>query len=47
MLMQFVEVKSALQQMVISDKWSIYKEVRDDSSTPIAQLVKDLILNDV
>ncbi|XP_039780040.1 uncharacterized protein LOC120647340 [Panicum virgatum] len=43
----FVEVKSALQQMVISDKWSIYKEARDDSPTPTAQIVKDLILNDV
>ena len=47
MLKRFVEVKSALQQMVISDKWSIYKEVRDDSPTPTAQIVKDLILNDV
>jgi hypothetical protein len=47
MLKRFVEVKSALQQMVISDKWSIYKEARDDSPTPTAQIVKDLILNDV
>jgi hypothetical protein len=47
MLKRFVEVKSSLQQMVISDKWSIYKEVRDDSPTPTAQIVKNLILNDV
>jgi hypothetical protein len=46
MLRRFVEVKSALQQMVISDKWSIYKEVRDNSPTPTAQIVKNLILSD-
>jgi hypothetical protein len=38
MLKRFVEVKSALQQMVISDKWSIYKEAKDDSPTPTAGL---------
>jgi len=43
MLKQFIEVKSALQQMVISDKWCVYN--RDDSPTPIAQIVKDFILN--
>ncbi|XP_066313441.1 uncharacterized protein [Miscanthus floridulus] len=47
MLKRFVEVKTALQQMVISDKWSVYREVRDDSPTPTAQIVKDLILSDV
>jgi len=47
MLKRFVEIKSALQQMVISDKWRVYREVRDDSPTPTAQIVKDLILNDV
>jgi hypothetical protein len=31
MLNRFVEVKAALQHMVISDKWSIYK---DDASAP-------------
>jgi hypothetical protein len=41
MLNRFVEVKAALQHMVISDKWSIYK---DDASA--AQRVKDLILSD-
>ncbi|CAD6239061.1 unnamed protein product [Miscanthus lutarioriparius] len=44
---RFVEVKTALQQMVISDKWSVYREVRDDSPTPTAQIIKDLILSDV
>jgi len=44
---EVVEVKSALQQMVISDKWSIYKEARDDSPIPTAQLVRDLTLNEV
>ena len=33
--------------MVISDKQSVYREVRDDSPTPAAQIVKDLILSDV
>jgi hypothetical protein len=47
MLKRFVEVKTALQQMVVSDKWSVYREVRDDSPTPTAQIVKDLILSDV
>ncbi|CAD6267137.1 unnamed protein product [Miscanthus lutarioriparius] len=47
MLKRFVEVKTALQQMVISDKWSVYREVRDDSPTPTVQIVKDLILSDV
>ncbi|XP_066344412.1 uncharacterized protein [Miscanthus floridulus] len=47
MLKRFVEVKTTLQQMVISDKWSVYREVRDDSPTPTAQIVKDLILSDV
>ena len=42
MLKRFVEVKAALQHMVISDKWSIYKE---DAST--AQHVKEKILSDV
>ncbi|RLN34641.1 hypothetical protein C2845_PM03G19120 [Panicum miliaceum] len=42
MLKRFVEVKVALQHMVISDKWSIYK---DDAST--AQHVKEKILSDV
>ncbi|WVZ56169.1 hypothetical protein U9M48_006740 [Paspalum notatum var. saurae] len=42
MLKRFVEVKTALQHMVISDKWSIYK---DDA--PTAQVVKEKILNDV
>ena len=36
MLKRFVEVKAALQHMMISDKWSIYKE---DAST--AQHVKE------
>ncbi|GJN07687.1 hypothetical protein PR202_ga25535 [Eleusine coracana subsp. coracana] len=44
MLRRFVEVKTALQQMVISDRWNVYREVRDDSSTtPTAQVVKELI----
>jgi len=47
MLKRFVDVKTALQQMVISDRWSVYREVRDDSPTPTAQIVKDLILSDV
>ncbi|XP_039822594.1 uncharacterized protein LOC120684783 [Panicum virgatum] len=47
MLKRFVDVKIALQQMVISDRWSVYREVRDDSPTPTAQIVKDLILSDV
>ncbi|WVZ64311.1 hypothetical protein U9M48_013851 [Paspalum notatum var. saurae] len=42
MLKRFVEVKAALQHMVISDKWSIYK---DDA--PTAQVVKEKILSDV
>lgn len=42
MLKRFVEVKSALQLMVISDKWSIYKD-----DVPTAQVVKDKILSDV
>ncbi|XP_072146540.1 putative transcriptional regulator tpeD [Setaria viridis] len=42
MLKRFVEVKAALQHIVISDKWSIYKE---DAST--AQHVKEKILSDV
>ena len=33
--------------MMISDRWSVYREVRDDSPTPTAQIVKDLILIDV
>jgi hypothetical protein len=41
MLNRFVEVKAALQHMVISDKWSIYK---DDVSA--AQRVKEIILSD-
>jgi hypothetical protein len=39
MLKRFVEVKAALQHMVISDKWSIYK---DDA--PSAQVVKEKIV---
>ncbi|KAJ1298855.1 hypothetical protein BS78_01G485900 [Paspalum vaginatum] len=42
MLKRFVEIKVALQHMVISDKWSIYK---DDA--PTAQVVKEKILSDV
>ncbi|WVZ50320.1 hypothetical protein U9M48_001585 [Paspalum notatum var. saurae] len=42
MLKRFVEIKTALQHMVISDKWSIYK---DDA--PTAQVVKEKILSDV
>jgi len=36
MLKRFVEIKTALQYMVISDKWNIYK---DDA--PTAQVVKE------
>ena len=42
MLKRFVEIKTALQHMVISDKWNIYK---DDA--PTAQVVKEKILSDV
>ncbi|KAJ1257224.1 hypothetical protein BS78_K172500 [Paspalum vaginatum] len=42
MLKRFVEVKAVVQHMVISDKWSIYK---DDA--PTAQVVKEKILSDV
>ncbi|WVZ76462.1 hypothetical protein U9M48_024438 [Paspalum notatum var. saurae] len=42
MLKRFVEIKTALQHMVISDKWSIYK---DDA--PTVQVVKEKILSDV
>ncbi|WVZ53029.1 hypothetical protein U9M48_004020 [Paspalum notatum var. saurae] len=42
MLKRFVEVKAVLQHMVISDKWSIYK-----NDAPTTQVVKEKILSDV
>ncbi|CAN6374753.1 unnamed protein product, partial [Urochloa humidicola] len=45
MLKRFVEVKHALQQMVISDKWSVYRE--DAPTAKNAQVVKDKIVCDV
>jgi len=42
MLKRFVEIKTALQHMVISDKWNIYKD-----AAPTAQVVKEKILSDV
>jgi hypothetical protein len=42
MLKQMVEVKMALQQMVISQEWTIYKD--DDQ---ISGFVRDTVLNDV
>jgi hypothetical protein len=41
MLKRMVEVKMALQQMVISEEWTIYK---DDQ---ISGFVRDTVLNDV
>jgi len=45
MLRRFVEVKMALQQMVISDKWTVYRE--DAPTAQNAQTVKEKILSDV
>jgi hypothetical protein len=42
MLKRMVEVKMALQQMVISEEWTIYKD--DDQ---ISGFVRDTVLNDV
>ncbi|WVZ53037.1 hypothetical protein U9M48_004028, partial [Paspalum notatum var. saurae] len=42
MLKWFVDVKAALQHMVISDKWTIYK-----NDAPTIQVVKEKILSDV
>jgi hypothetical protein len=42
MLKRMVEVKMALQQMVISEEWTIYKD--DDQ---ISGFVHDTVLNDV
>jgi len=42
MLKRFRSLKKGLQDMVISDEWSSYKE----DNVPSAQLVKETLLND-
>lgn len=43
MLKRFLQIKDALVQMVVSDKWTAYRE--DDQGK--AQAVKEKILNDI